>query len=158
MSAKPSKDYVSPEKCDMDDPQEHFLWALMQIPVGPHEMMPILENTARTMSKHLWETGFRHHPQLQRKKYQRPLRGQQNHMNGLARWVDMDSEDPEPLMLPDIGSMTTEERDWMVAELKRHGAIHEPKPQLVSKAEVADWNPVEMRPIKRTTSTEEQGI
>lgn len=153
----PSKSYVHFENCDMTDPQEHFLWGLMQIPMG-NEMMPILENSARTISKHLYELGFRWHPDLQEKKYQAPPRGQQTALNGSARWVGMDAPEPEPLALPDIGAMTTEEREWMIAELKRHGALHEPKPELKSVAAVANWDRNQERRIKRVTSAKDRGI
>lgn len=153
----PSKSYVHQENCDLSKPEEMFLWMLMAIPVG-NEMMPILENSARTISKHLYECGARWHPKLQEKKYQAPIRGSQNAMNGLARWVGMDAPDPDPLVLPDVGAMTREEQEWMIAELKRHGALHEPKPELKSMAAVADWDRNQERRIKRVTSAEERGL
>lgn len=157
MSLQPGKSYVDKANCDMSKPEEHFLWALMAIPMG-NEMMPILENTARTLSKHLWNTGFRHHPKLQTRKYQPPLRGQQTNLNALARWVPIDAEEPEPIRLPDVGTMTNEEREWMISELKRHGALHEPKQELKSMAIVADWDKNQERRIKRVTSAEARGI
>jgi len=153
----PSKSYVHQENCDLTKPEEHFLWMLMAIPVG-NEMMPILENSARTISKHLYECGARFHPKLQEKKYQAPPRGQQNHMNGAARWVGMDAPEPEPLVLPDVGAMNHEEQQWLIAELKRHGALHEEKPELKSVAAVADWDRNQERRIKRVTSAAERGL
>lgn len=158
MALNPRRDYVSQENCDMSNPEEHFLFGLMQIPVGSMEMMPILESTARTISKHLWDLGYRHHPKLQAKKYQRPVRGQQTHLNGLARWVPMDATDPEPITLPNVAQWTNEEAEWVKAEMKRHGMIHEPQPQLKSIAQVADWETEQTRRVKRATTAEERGI
>ena len=153
----PSKSYVHQENCNLADPEEMFLWMLMAIPVG-NEMMPILENSARTISKHLYECGARFHPKLQTKKYQAPIRGSQTHMNALARWVGMDDPDPEPLVLPDVGAMTAAERQWIVDELKRHGALHEPKPELKSMAMVADWDRNQERRIQRVTDAKKLGL
>lgn len=153
----PSKSYVHQENCDLKKPEEMFLWALMAIPVG-NEMMPILETTARNMSKHLYECGARFHPKLQEKKYQAPIRGSQNAMNGLARWVDPEAPEPEPLQLPDIGAMTREEQEWMISELKRHGALHEPKPELKSVAAVADWDRNQERRIQRVADARDLGL
>jgi len=139
--------------CDMSDPQEHLLWGLAQIPVG-NEMMPIQPATARNMSKHLHELGFRHHPRLQTKKLQTPVRGQQTHLNGLARWVPMDADAPEPLMLPDIKAMTAEEREWMHQELKNVGHIQDPSPDLGPLAQVTSADELTVR-VKRATTAKE---
>lgn len=133
IPAKPSNPGQS--DCNMADPEEHFLWALAQIPVGT-EMMPIQLNTARNMSKHLHELGFRHHPKLQTKKKQMPIRGQQTHLNSLARWVPMNAEDLDPLPLPNVGAMTSEEREWVHQELKAVGHIEDPPKDLGPLAKV----------------------
>lgn len=157
MALNPSRDYKSQENCDMSNPEEHFLWGLMQIQMG-NEMMPMLEATAKTLSKHLHQLGFRHHPKLQKKKYMPAFRGQQNHLNGLARWIPIDAEIPTEPPMPDVKTWTTEERKWVLDEMKRHGMIHEPAPKVESPAGLADWNPAKERAIKRTTSTKELGI
>lgn len=122
--------------CDPTKPDEHFLWALSQIPYGDKVMQPIQPNIARTISQHLHELGFRHHPQLQTRKLQVPHRGQQHYLNGLSRWVPMDTEEPEPVTLPDPAGMTTHERQLMVDELKNVGAIQDPPPNRGKLAEV----------------------
>lgn len=136
MAVSP-KPFTTPQQnqCDMKDPTEHFLWGLAQIPVG-NEMMPVQIATARNMSQHLHELGFRHHPKLQTKKLQLPVRGSQSNLNGLARWVPMDAEDPDPLVLPDVKAMNAEEREWVHQELKNVGHINDPKPDIGPVAKV----------------------
>lgn len=114
--------------CDPTKPEEHLLWALNQIQMG-NEMIPIPPNIAKTMSKHLYELGFRHHPRLQTKKLQLPHRGQQHYMNGLARWVPMDAPEPDPVVLPDVRKMTTHEQELIETELRAIGKIVDPPPR-----------------------------
>lgn len=111
--------------CDPENPDEHFLWAVTQIPMG-QEMMPVSPNLARAISNHLYQCGFRHNPELQTKKQQRPWRGQQHSMNGMGRWVPMDAEEPEPVVLPNVSAMTNHERQLIVEELRNIGFIKDP--------------------------------
>jgi hypothetical protein len=139
--------------CDMSDPEQHFLWALSMIPVGG-EMMPIQHATARNMSKHLHDLGFRHHPKLQKSKLQTPVRGMQTHLNGLNRWVPMDAEDPEPLALPDVKAMTSEEREWVLQELKAVGHITEPDKDLGPLAKATTLQEVLAPRVDRVSSSD----
>lgn len=151
INTKPSSPQQS--DCDMSDPEEHFLWGLAQIPVGA-EMMPVQQNTARNMSKHLHELGYRHHPKLQTKKLQMPVRGQQSYLNGLARWVPMDTEDPSPLMLPDVKAMTAEEREWVHQELKAVGHIEPPAEDIGPTAQVISLQDILAVRVQRETSSD----
>lgn len=78
--------------CDLDDPEEHFLWALVGMPdvIGAPLIMPVPQ--LRKISRHLWDLGFRQ-TEAPSKKYRLdssddPL------MGGGGRWVD--AADPEP--------------------------------------------------------------
>jgi hypothetical protein len=138
--------------CDPADPEEHFLWALTQIQMGQYEVMPIQPNTARTISKHLHELGFRHHPKLQKKKLQMPVRGQQSAYNGLARWVPMEADEPDPMVLPDVRGMTSEEREWITQELKDVGHITDPPPDIGPVARVTSWEDLQVLSQRVTTA------
>lgn len=120
---------LSQDECDPSKPEEHFLWALGQIPMGDKVTQPIQPHLARTISKHLHECGFRHHPKLQKKKRLKAGRGQDHALNGVARWVDMDTEpsdtDIEP---PDVTQLTPQEREALVEELRKYNFIQDPKP------------------------------
>lgn len=139
--------------CDMADPEQHFLWALSMIPVGG-ELMPIQQATARNMSKHLHDLGFRHHPKLQKSKLQTPVRGQQSHLNGLNRWVPIDSEDPQPLALPDVKAMTAEEREWVTNELKAVGHIEPPAEDIGPTARATTFQDVMAVRVDRVTNSD----
>ncbi|RAV34929.1 phage gene 29 protein family protein [Corynebacterium heidelbergense] len=57
---------------DMDKPEEHLLWGLVNI--GGLAGVPLLldERFMRIWSKHLYRCGFRHHPELQELWYKPP--------------------------------------------------------------------------------------
>lgn len=157
MIPQPQSGMPQQAQCDMSNPEEHLLWGLAQIPVG-NNSMPIQPQTARNMSKHLYELGFRHHPQLQTKKLQSPIRGPQSSLNGLARWVPIDTDEPEPIPLPDIKAMTAGEREWIHNELKAVGHITPPSPDLGPLAQVTT-SEIVVRPFeRRATTAKELGI
>ncbi|GAB4588744.1 phage gene 29 protein family protein [Nocardia sp. IFM 10818] len=110
------------ETCDPDNPEEHALWALVHLPqVG----VPLLMHPSvlRDWSKHLYELGFRHDPELQAKKLQRPFAGRQSPYNGATAWVDKDAPDPPMRTLPDIRSLTAEENAAMLAQYQAAGMV-----------------------------------
>ncbi|MFG1790359.1 DUF2744 domain-containing protein [Nocardia sp. NPDC049149] len=112
--------------CDMEKPDEHLLWALAQIAMSPTQPMLLQESIARVISKHLYECGFRHHPEFQEKKLQVPHRGQQHMLNGSAVWVPIDDDEPEPVVLPDVAAMTAHEQEHIINQLKELGRIADP--------------------------------
>lgn len=111
--------------CDPENPEEHALWALVHLPqVGA----PLLlhPSVLRDWSKHLWDLGFRHDPELQTLKFQRPFAGRQSPFNGATGWVPTGTPDPDIRVLPDIHSLTVEENAAMLAQYERAGMIPEP--------------------------------
>jgi hypothetical protein len=112
-------------ECDLTKPEEHFLWALCQIPFGPKLTQPIMLKVAKVISKHLYECGFRFHPKLQTKKLILPHRGQRHHLNGSAIWAPMDTDEPAPVKIPDVRKMTQEEQDILKQEMIDYGIISE---------------------------------
>lgn len=144
-------------QCNMANPEEHFLWALAQIPVGPTNMMSVQLQTVRLMSKHLHELGFRHHPGLQTKKLQPPIRGQKSSLNCLAQWVPLDTKDPKPLAPIDVRGMTAAEREVVKNELEAVGHIKKPAPDVGPTAAVTSADFL-LRPfVKRATTADELG-
>lgn len=110
----------------MDDPEEHFLWALTSVPgMGKSPMMIPLQ-MAKMISTHLHESGFRHHPDLQKKKMLRPFRGQQSNLNPSGKWVPIDTPEPEPIRIPDIKQLTPHEREALLAQYRAQGLLDEP--------------------------------
>ncbi|MBV7294935.1 DUF2744 domain-containing protein [Corynebacterium sp. TAE3-ERU12] len=75
------------DKCDPESPDEHLLWALMGLPgPGATAVMLVPEPALRQWSKHLWECGFRHHPELQTRRYEPPS----DPLSGGGEWVNHD--------------------------------------------------------------------
>jgi hypothetical protein len=135
----PGQRFPQQKDCDPADPEQHFLWALTQIPYNHQVTQPIQPRIAKVISKHLHDLGFRHHPKLQKKKLQMPHRGQQHTLNGMSVWVPMDSEEPDPVTLPDVRSMTRHEQELMKAELENVGLIKPPERNLGRTAEVVSF-------------------
>lgn len=160
-------------ECDPEDPAEHFLWALCQVPWG-QEMQSMPPHMARILSSHLVEVGFAHTAWLagladengfihvdqlpkQKKKLQMPHRGQQSYLNGLARWVPVETEDPEPVCLPDVSTMTVAEQQLMINELRDLGRLEDPSPDLGPLAQITSFEQVKYASDHITTATEVTG-
>jgi hypothetical protein len=149
----PKKNFARQEDCDPANPDEHFLWALMTIPYGPKQTQPIQQNIARTMSRHLHELGFRHHPKLQTKTLQMPLRGDKTNLNGSAIWVPIGTEVPEPIedSLPNVDSMTPQEREHLDRELDKYRKIQSNPVPEHARARETSWKEVRSRHVKKAS-------
>lgn len=104
---------------DMSDPRQHLLWALMKMneQVSAPLILPL--PAYEEQSQHLYDCGFRHHPELQTKTY-RPPKPDASLWDGMAgEWVKHPPGEPpkdfEAAVSSAIGSMSPAMR----AELKR---------------------------------------
>lgn len=153
------------QDCDPENPEEHFLWALTQIPYNDRVTQPIQQKIARVMSKHLTNCGFVHADYLRSKadengyihvsqlpeqqvKLQMPHRGQQHYMNGMAVWVPMDAEDPDPVELPNVRKLTRQEQEFIKQELEDVGVIQPPERDLGLTARTTSWKTLKAAGIK----------
>lgn len=142
----------SQEQANMNDPQEHFLWALRNMPAFAGAGLVTHPGFLRQWSEHLWNCGFAHRDWLaeladedgnihvsklprQTIKFQPPMRGPRHGYNNAARWVTEDTPDPEPINLPDIRKLTIQENEVMLEQYRSAGMIPPPPPE-PSKAEV----------------------
>jgi hypothetical protein len=135
-------------------PEEHFAWALCNVPgIGPGpEGTSIPPAWAEAISKHLHELGFVFAPYLARKagpdgtihvddlpkqtkKFLRPYRGDQTHYNPASQWVPMETEEPEPIMLPDVNQLTPQEREALLNQFRERGDL-DPVPPRPNHAKV----------------------
>ncbi|AWY03847.1 minor tail protein [Gordonia phage Nedarya] len=131
---------ISQEDHNPNDPEEHFLWGLFNMPmmfgVGGITNTGIL----RRWSKHLWDCGFVHRDYLvgladengmihvsqlpkQIIKLQKAFRGPRHNLNPAARWVTKDTPDPEPVRIPDIRKLTDQENEAMIQQYISAGRI-----------------------------------
>jgi hypothetical protein len=139
----------------MDDPEEFALWAVQSIPLLGTTPATFIEPLARAISRHLDDAGFEHVSRLhaiadengfihvsqlkeQRKKWQRPYRGDQHTLNNAAMWVAMDADEPEPVTIQDPALMTRFEREAVAERMRYMGyRVDEPVPEPV-KGTVVD--------------------
>lgn len=140
------------EQADMSNPEEHFLWALRNMPSFAGAGMVTHPGFLRQWSEHLWNCGFAHRDYLagladengmihvsklprQILKFQPAIRGPRHAYNNAARWVSQDTPDPEPINLPDIRQLTIQENEAMLEQYRSAGMIPQ-EPPGPSKAEV----------------------
>lgn len=140
------------EDANLNDPEEHFAWALRNMPTFAGVGAVTHPGFLRQWSKHLWECGFAHRDWLvgladkdgnihvsqlpkQRIKLQRAMRGPRHGFNNAAQWVEMDRPDPPKVRLPDISQLTREENEAMLQQYRDAGMIpaHVQKPSMAEE-------------------------
>lgn len=113
---------VDQRKADMEDPYQHFGWALSLFPVredGTPMILPIL--SLMWVSKHLWDCGFRHHPELQT-ICQEVAPGMALSQAGVS-WVPCDGA-PAPVPTVDLSNISDAEAAAVQAALdRRNGGV-----------------------------------
>ena len=106
------------QDCPADEPNKFALWAFVALPMAS-DAAPLVAppQVMEKWSKHMWECGFRHHPELQEIKYQPPT---QNHnwLSGTGgRWVDIDEKMPPEVTAPSLDHLTREEKSIVLKRL-----------------------------------------
>ena len=130
----------SQKEADLDNPQEHFLWALRNMPAFAGAGVVTHPGFLRQWSEHLWGCGFAHRDYLegladadgnihvsqlpkQTLKFQPAVRGPRHGFNNAARWVSADTPEPQPMNLPDIRQLTAQENEAMLDQYRQAGMI-----------------------------------
>jgi hypothetical protein len=128
------------ETADFNNPQEHFAWALRNMPSFAGSGVVTHPGFLRSWSEHLWNCGFVHRDYLEKLadengmihvsklpkqtiKFQAAMRGPNHIYNNAARWVPVDAVDPEPMYLPDIRELTIQENEVMLDQYRSAGMI-----------------------------------
>ena len=128
------------EQADMSSPEEHFLWALRNMPSFAGAGMVTHPGFLRSWSAHLWNCGFSHRDYLasladedgnihisklpeQTLKFQPAMRGPRHGYNNAARWVTTDTPEPQPINLPDVRKLTIQENQIMLEQYRQAGMI-----------------------------------
>lgn len=141
-----SKVIPSQEETDFTDPEFHFLWALRNLPMMAGSGAVTHSGFLRLWSRHLWEVGAVHRDYLvsladengnihvsqlpeQQIRFQEAFRGPHHTYNNAARWVRADEPEPEPVVIPNIQQMTTQEKYVLAFQLKEDGVIIVPPPE-----------------------------
>lgn len=135
-----TKPIPNQEEADLSKPEEHFLWALRNLPTYAGSGMVTHSGFLRLWSKHLWECGFVHRDYLmqfadddgkipadklpaQQIRFQEPFRGPHHTYNNAARWARKGDKDPEPVRIPNIMDLTVQEREALLYQFKAAGMI-----------------------------------
>lgn len=128
------------QEADMKNPEEHFVWALRNMPAFAGAGMVTHPGFLRQWSSHLSQCGFVHGDWLaqfadeegnihvsklprQTIKFQPASRGPRHGYNNAARWVNVGEENPEPTYLPDIRNLTIQENEFMLDQYRQAGMI-----------------------------------
>jgi hypothetical protein len=124
----------------MNNPQEHLVWALRNMPAFAGAGVVTHPGFLRSWSEHLFACGFRHVSWLEKLadengnihvsklpkqmlKFQPAMRGPRHGYNNAARWVPVSEPDPVPINLPDIRQLTDEENEVMLQQYRDAGMI-----------------------------------
>ena len=146
-----TKPIPSQAEADLSNPEEHFVWALRNLPMMAGSGMLAFSGFIRGWSKHLWECGFAHRDYLvgladedgnihvsklpkQQIRFQEAFRGPHHTYNNAARWVKEGEPDPQPVVIPNIHQLTTQEKHALLYQFKQAGMIPDnpPKPPTAS--------------------------
>ncbi|AOT24685.1 minor tail protein [Mycobacterium phage Stasia] len=143
------------DEVDWNKPEEHFAWALRNMPMLAGVGAVTHPGFLTQWSKHLWECGFAHRDYLerladedgnihvsrlpkQRIRWQAPFRGPRSNYNNAARWVSKNAPEPEPVRLPDVSQMTQQEQEFMLGQFRELGLIRDYIPQPDTAQELND--------------------
>lgn len=144
MTMKPG--IPSQHEADPHNPEEHFVWAMRNMPTFAGIGAVTHPGFLRQWSKHLWECGFRHRDYLeeladdngiirvdqlpkQHIELQGAFRGPSHIYNNAARWVPVGAAQPPPTRLPDVRQMTDQEKHVMLRQFEQEGLLPGPLPQ-----------------------------
>jgi hypothetical protein len=136
----PKKPNPTQREADLNDPEEHFVWALRSMPTRASSGVLIPAAITRGWSRHLWDCGFRHRDWLagladeggninvsqlpeQTAKFQEAFRGPHHTYNPAAQWVKPGAQVPQPYVIPNIKEMTVQEKYALAYQLKQDGVV-----------------------------------
>lgn len=131
---------------DMTDPRARHQWVFVQWPFLNDQGYTPSTDGLEEWSERLDEIGYVHGPTLaaladengmihvsqipeQKIKLLPPYRGQQHALNGTAAWVPMDTEEIEPVMIPDPAKFAVHEQAVMLERMRYSGVLKDPEPE-----------------------------
>lgn len=140
---KSIKPVLAREDADLNNPEEHFAWALRNLPMVAGSGMMVFSGFLRKWSRHLWDCGFAHRDYLealadedgnihvsrlpeQTIKFQEAFRGPHHQFNNAGRWVKGDEPTPAPMQIPNIEKLTTQEKYALLYQFQQAGMIPAP--------------------------------
>jgi hypothetical protein len=131
----------SQETADMNNAEEHFVWALRNMPMLGKVGAIMHPSYLTQWSQHLWDCGFVHASHIEKQavdgvfdiqklpkqkiKFQEAQRGPHHTWNPASHWVPIEKEDPKPVRVPNVQNMTIQERHALIAQLETLGLVKE---------------------------------
>lgn len=112
---------VDQRKADMSDPEQHFGWAVSMIPPPdrneemPALILPVL--FLPILSAHLWQCGFRHHPELQ--EIEQDIDDSAALSSAGVRWVKIGARRDDGVPQVDLSNLSDAEADAVREALER---------------------------------------
>jgi hypothetical protein len=145
----------SQQEANFQDPEEHFLWALRNLPVAAGSGAITHVAILRGWAKHLWDCAFFHRDYLvsiadsdgninvkqlreQKIRFRPAVRGPYHSYNNAAGWVEKNSPDPEPQNIQDVRKLTIQEQHVVADMLRETGVIKDQPPQWTPAAVIND--------------------
>ncbi|WP_405160071.1 DUF2744 domain-containing protein [Nocardia sp. NBC_01499] len=110
-------------ECDPDDPTEAFVWALVGLPGPRNGPLLVPPQVLGQWSKHLWDLGFRHDPELQTLEYQTASRDGEHWLAQSGSWVPVGTPPPLDMTVPSVVDMSVDERRHLVRQLQESGEL-----------------------------------
>ncbi|AUV61988.1 minor tail protein [Mycobacterium phage SWU2] len=134
------KPIPSQQEADMDNPEEHFLWALRNLPMFGGSGTVTNSGFLRKWSEHLWKCAFFHRDWLvrladedgnihvsklpkQQIKFQEAFKGPRHTYNNAACWVPVEAKEAAPTQIQDLSKVTLLEQQIYAEQLRRLGVI-----------------------------------
>ena len=130
---------VSQATADMNNPEEHFAWAMRNMPYIGGVGAIAHPSYLAAWSKHLSDCGFVHASVIakqavdgqfdieklpkQKIKFQEAQRGPHHTYNNGSHWVAVDKPDPEPVGVPNVNNLTLQERHAILQQFEANGMI-----------------------------------
>lgn len=121
------------ENCNVEDPEEMAIWALVGLPGMKGAPLPLPEAGLRKVSQRLWALGFRYHPELRTLKYRRPRSGDPHFLTNPGTWVDINEPEEDELTPEEVSAKLSEEQK--AALRKRFGLDAAPPEQKITEKE-----------------------
>lgn len=110
-------------ECNPDDPEEAFIWAFIGLPGPRNGPMLVPQQVLGKWSKHLWDLGFRHNPELQELEYHPATPGSEHWLTQSGTWVPIGTPMPAEVTAPSVHDMTMDERRDLVRQLQQSGEL-----------------------------------
>ncbi|MFR9750498.1 DUF2744 domain-containing protein [Nocardia sp. 004] len=110
-------------ECDPNDPEQAFLWALIGLPGPRNGPLLVPQQVLGKWSKHLWDLGFRHHPEEQTLEYHPSVPGGEHWLAQSGNWVPVGTPKPAAMTAPSVTDLSLDERRELVRQLQASGEL-----------------------------------